>query len=62
MGNILSTLAHEKMSAGGSSGLANIARFAIGSVAVAAALAFGLGGKDAAKSLADNWAARITGS
>ena len=86
IGNFLSTLAHEKMSAGGSSGLANIARFAIlglvlamglrsmgladnivnmafgftiGSVAVAASLAFGLGGKDAAKSLADNWAARI---
>ncbi len=86
IGNFLSTLAHDKMSAGGSSGLANIARFAIlglvlamglrsmgladnivnmafgfsiGSVAIAAALAFGLGGKDAAKSLADNWAARI---
>lgn len=89
IGNFLSTLAYEKMSAGGSSGLANIARFAIlglvlamglrsmgladnivnmafgftiGSVAVAAALAFGLGGRDAAKSLADNWAARITKS
>lgn len=86
IGNFLSTLAYEKMSASGSGGLANIARFAIlglvlamglrsmgladnivnmafgftiGSVAVAAALAFGLGGKDAAKSLADNWAGRI---
>ena len=34
--------------------------FTLGSVAVAAALAFGLGGKDAAKMVADNWAKRIT--
>jgi len=34
--------------------------FTLGSVAVAAALAFGLGGKDAAKTVADNWAKRIT--
>jgi hypothetical protein len=33
--------------------------FTIGSVAVAAALAFGLGGRDAAKAVADNWAAKI---
>ncbi|MEM8981395.1 MAG: mechanosensitive ion channel [Pseudomonadota bacterium] len=33
--------------------------FTIGSVAVATALAFGLGGRDAAKSVADAWAARI---
>lgn len=36
--------------------------FTIGSVAVAAALAFGLGGKDAAKTVADNWAGKITRS
>ncbi len=86
VGNFLGTLAHEKVSAAGSSGLANIARiailglvlamglrsmgladnivnmafgFTIGSVAVAAALAFGLGGTEAAKSLANSWAARI---
>ncbi len=33
--------------------------FTIGAVAVAAALAFGLGGRDAAKTVADNWAAKI---
>lgn len=33
--------------------------FTLGSVAVAAALAFGLGGRDAAKSVADNWATKI---
>ncbi len=33
--------------------------FTIGGVAVAVALAFGLGGRDAAKVLADNWAAKI---
>ena len=33
--------------------------FTIGSVAVATALAFGLGGRDAAKVIADNWASRI---
>jgi hypothetical protein len=86
VGNFLGTLAHEKVSAAGSSGLANIARiailglvlamglrsmgladnivnmafgFTIGSVAVAAALAFGLGGTEAAKSVANSWAARI---
>lgn len=36
--------------------------FVIGAVAVAAALAFGLGGRDAAKTVADNWATRITKS
>ena len=34
--------------------------FTLGSVAVAAALAFGLGGKDAAKAVADTWAQKIT--
>ncbi len=33
--------------------------FTLGSVAVAAALAFGLGGRDAAKALSDRWASRI---
>lgn len=33
--------------------------FTLGSVAVAGALAFGLGGRDAAKSITDNWASRI---
>ncbi len=33
--------------------------FTLGSVAVAAALAFGLGGRDAAKVVADNWAQKI---
>lgn len=36
--------------------------FTLGSVAVAAALAFGMGGRDAAKSIADGWAARIKNS
>jgi len=35
--------------------------FTLGSVAVAAALAFGLGGRDAAKTVADNWASKISG-
>ena len=34
--------------------------FTIGSVAVAAALAFGLGGRDAAKALADSWASKVS--
>jgi len=33
--------------------------FTLGSVAVAAALAFGLGGRDAAKNMTDRWASRI---
>ncbi len=33
--------------------------FTIGAVAVATALAFGLGGRDAAKSVADHWASKI---
>jgi len=33
--------------------------FTLGSVAVAAALAFGLGGRDAAKSIADDWARKM---
>jgi len=33
--------------------------FTIGGVAVAMALAFGLGGKDAAKAITDSWASRI---
>ena len=87
IGNFLSLIAYDKMSEGGGSGIANIARiailglvlamglksmgladnivnmafgFTIGSVAVAAALAFGLGGKDAAKAVADGWAQKIT--
>jgi len=86
IGNFLSQLAYNKLSATGATGFANIARFAIiglviamglkamgladnivnlafgltlGSVAVAGALAFGLGGKDAAKTVADNWARRM---
>jgi len=86
IGNFLSQIAYTKLSASGSAGFANIARFAIiglviamglkamgladnivnlafgltlGSVAVAGALAFGLGGRDAAKRVADNWAGRI---
>ena len=86
IGNFLSSLAHERLSANGSSGLANIARvailglvlamglrsmgladnivnmafgFTIGSVAVAAALAFGLGARDAAKTVADSWVTKI---
>ncbi|MDC0357399.1 mechanosensitive ion channel [Oligoflexia bacterium] len=35
--------------------------FTIGSIAFAVALAFGLGGKDAAKMLADSWASKYTG-
>ena len=85
--NFLSSIAYTKVSEGGNSGLANIARIAIlglvlamglksmgladnivnmafgltiGSVAVAAALAFGLGGKDAAKAVADGWAQKVT--
>jgi len=34
--------------------------FTIGGVAVAAAVAFGLGGRDAAKTITDNWASKIT--
>jgi hypothetical protein len=33
----------------------------LGSAAIATALAFGLGGRDAAGRIADHWAARITG-
>ena len=85
IGNFLSTLAYNHLSAS-APGLAGIARLAIlglvlamglkamgladnivnmafgftlGSVAVAAALAFGFGGRDAAKHLADRWASRI---
>ena len=87
VGNFLSNVAYQKMSLGGSSGLANISRvailglvlamglkamgladnivnmafgFTIGGVAVASALAFGLGGKDAAKRVADGWAEKIS--
>lgn len=35
--------------------------FTLGSIAVAFALAFGLGGRDAAKNIADQWASKITG-
>ncbi len=86
IGNVLSTIAYNKLSASGSVGLANVARlailglvlamglkamgladnivnmafgFTIGAVAIAAALAFGFGGRDAAKTVADRWASRI---
>jgi hypothetical protein len=86
IGNFLSSIAHEKLVASGSGGMANIARvgilglvlamglrsmgladnivnmafgFTIGAVALATALAFGLGGRDAAKTVADNWASKI---
>lgn len=86
VGYFLSTLAYNKLSQYGSTGLASIARFAIlglvlamglramgladnivnmafgftlGAVAIAAALAFGLGGREAAKTLANSWAAKI---
>ncbi len=86
IGNFLGSLAHAKIAAAGTAGLANIARvailglvlamglrsmgladnivnmafgFTLGSIAIATALAFGLGGRDAAKTLADSWAARI---
>ena len=89
IGNFLGNLAHQKLTAAGNNGIANIARiailglvlamglrsmgladnivnmafgFTIGAVAVAVALAFGLGGRDAAKSVADNWASRINRS
>ncbi|NNF16487.1 MAG: mechanosensitive ion channel, partial [Gammaproteobacteria bacterium] len=87
IGNFLSTIAYDKLSASGSRGMANIARvailglvlamglksmgladnivnmafgFTIGSVAIATALAFGLGGREAAKTVANNWASKIT--
>ena len=86
IGNFLSTLAYNKLSAAGSAGLANVARlailglvlamglramgladnivnmafgFTIGAVAIAAALAFGFGGRDAAKTVADRWVGRM---
>ncbi|MGI9260358.1 MAG: mechanosensitive ion channel [Gammaproteobacteria bacterium] len=88
IGNFLSSIAYEKMTQGGSPGLANIVRiailglvlamglrsmgladnivnmafgFTIGSVAFAAAISFGLGGRDAAKAVADGWARKVTG-
>lgn len=87
IGNFLSTIAYNKLSSHGNTGVANIARIAIlglvlamglkamgladnivtmafgftlGSVAVAAALAFGMGGRDAAKTIADSWAQKIS--
>ena len=86
IGNFLSSLAYNKLSASGSTGLANVARlailglvlamglramgladnivnmafgFTIGAVAIAAALAFGLGGRSAAKTVADSWVSRL---
>ena len=83
IGTYLGNLAHAKLSASGSAGIADIARiailglvlamglkamgladsivyiafgFTIGGVAIAFALAFGLGGRDAAKKIADKWA------
>lgn len=84
IGTYLGNLAHAKLTASGSAGIADIARvailglvlamglkamgladsivyiafgFTIGGVAIAFALAFGLGGRDAAKKIADKWAA-----
>ena len=34
--------------------------FTLGSVAIAAAIAFGFGGRDAAKSIADKWASKMS--
>lgn len=34
--------------------------FTIGSIAIAAAIAFGFGGRDAAKAITDSWAAKVT--
>lgn len=89
IGNFLGIIAHQKLTQGGSAGIANIARIAIlglvlamglrsmgladnivnmafgftlGAVAVAVALAFGLGGRDAAKAVADGWAGKISKS
>lgn len=86
IGNFLSSLAYNKLSANGSVGIANIARvailglvlamglrsmgladnivnmafgFTLGSVAVAFALAFGFGGRDAARTIADKWASKV---
>ncbi len=88
IGNLLSSIAHKKLTASGNTGMANIARvaiiglvlamglkamgladnivnmafgFTLGSIAVAIALAFGLGGRDAAKTIADHWAGKLTG-
>lgn len=87
VGNFLSSMAYQKLSAAGNAGMASIARIAImglvlamglramgladnivnmafgatiGSVAIALAVAFGMGGRDAAKTVADSWAAKIT--
>lgn len=86
IGNVLSSIAYNKLSAAGSTGLANVARlailglvlamglkamgladnivnmafgFTIGAVAIAAALAFGFGGREAAKTVADRWVSRM---
>ena len=86
IGNVLSSIAYNKLSAAGSTGLANVARlailglvlamglramgladnivnmafgFTIGAVAIAAALAFGFGGRDAAKTVADRWVSKM---
>lgn len=88
VGNFLSSIAYQKLTASGCTAIANIARIAIiglvlamglramgladnivnmafgftlGSVSVAIALAFGLGGRDAAKNIADHWATKILG-
>jgi len=88
VGNFLSSIAHQKLTVAGNTGLANIARIAImglvlamglkamgladnivnmafgftlGSIAVALALSFGLGGRDAAKTITSHWANKITG-
>ena len=87
IGNFLSSIAYQKLSAANSAAMANIARIAImglvlamglkamgladnivnmafgftlGSIAVAMALAFGLGGRDAAKTITNHLASKIT--
>lgn len=86
IGNVIGTVAYQKIAASGGKVLAQIARvailglvlamglkamgladnivnmafgFTIGSAAVAFALAFGLGGRDAAKTVADRWVNKI---
>ena len=88
IGNFLSSIAYQKLSSAGNTGMANIARIAImglvlamglkamgladnivnmafgftlGSVAVAIALAFGLGGRDAARTITNHLANKVTG-
>jgi len=86
VGAFLANLAHEKLTAAGQGGIANIARIAIlglvlamglramgladnivnmafgftfGAIAIATAIAFGLGGKEAAHKVANKWADKL---